>query len=96
MAYYFPGDPTVPERQFAVQELMAGNLSKNAAYGLFSSTLDAKGGDLTSPVWDAMSQMAQGNRSISELPDVVETWRKDGGAQAAEELAAAYEASEIE
>lgn len=95
MAYYFPGDATVPERQYAVQELMAENLSQNAAYGLFSPTLDEKGGDLTSPVWDAMSQMAQGNRSISELPDVVETWRKDGGAKAAEELAAAYEASEV-
>ena len=96
MAYYFPGDASVPERQYAVQTLMAGNLSKNAAYGLYSATLDEKGGDLTSPVWDAMSQMAQGKRSISELPDVVSTWREDGGAKAAEELAAAYEASEIE
>ena len=62
MAYYFPGDATVPERQYAVQELMAENLSQNAAYGLASPTLDEKGGDLTSPVLDAMSQIAQGNR----------------------------------
>ena len=96
MPYYFPGDTSVPERQYAAQERMAEHLSTDASYGLYSETLDQKGGDLTSPVWDAMSQMAQGNRSISELPDVVATWREDGGAQAAEELAAAYEASGIE
>ena len=96
MAYYFPGDPGVPERQYAVQEKMSQNLSKNAAYGLYSETLDQKGGDLTSPVWDAMSQMAQGKRSISELPDVVKTWQDAGGTKAAEELAEAYEASGIE
>ena len=75
---------------------MSQNLSKNAAYGLYSETLDQKGGDLTSPVWDAMSQMAQGKRSLSELPDVVKTWQDAGGKKAAEELAEAYEASGIE
>ncbi|MCT1776278.1 extracellular solute-binding protein [Brachybacterium sp. p3-SID957] len=96
MAFYFPGEPDIAERQFQVQERMSENLSRDMAEGLYSRTRDQKGGELEAPVWDAMSQMAQGLRPISELPDVVKTWRDSGGAEVAEELAEAYDAAGIE
>jgi putative aldouronate transport system substrate-binding protein len=95
MAFYFPGKPDVPERQYGVQERMSQNLSKDDSVGLFSSTKDQKAAELESPVWDAMNQMVMGRRSVSEYADVVTTWRENGGAQIAEELATAYENSGI-
>lgn len=95
MAFYFPGEPEIAERQYNTQKLLSENLSRDASEGLYSPTRDEKGGELESPVWDAMSQMAQGKRPISDLPDVVKTWRESGGAQVAEELAEAYAAADI-
>ncbi|MFC0673285.1 extracellular solute-binding protein [Brachybacterium hainanense] len=92
-AYYFPGDPGVPERQHAVQERMKDVLSKDDGYGLYSATRDQKAAEIETPVWDAMNEMVQGRRSLSEYPDVVATWRENGGARIAEELAEAHEAS---
>lgn len=94
MAYYFPGRPEIPERQVGVQERMAAALSRDDGYGLYSPTRDQKAAEIETPVWDAMSEMVQGRRSISEYPDVVAAWREGGGAAIAEELAEAHEAAE--
>lgn len=94
MAFYFPGDPGVPERQYAVQKSTADILSRDDSYGLYSTTRDQKASELESPVWDAMNQMVQGRRPVSEYSAVAKKWRDGGGAKIAEELAEAYDAAE--
>lgn len=93
MSFYFPGRPEVPQRQYAVQKRTADVLSRDDSYGLFSSTRDQKGSEIETPVWDAMNEMVQGRRSVSEYADVVTTWREGGGKKIAEELSEAYDAA---
>jgi len=94
MSFYFPGQPEVAERQSSIQQRTADRLSHDDSYGLYSPTRDQRASELETPVWDAMNEMVQGRRSVSEYDDVVSTWREGGGAQIAEELAEAYEAYE--
>ena len=94
MSFYFPGQPEVADRQYSIQQRTADRLSHDDSYGLYSPTRDQRASELETPVWDAMNEMVQGRRSVSEYDDVVSTWREGGGAQIAEELAEAYEAYE--
>jgi putative aldouronate transport system substrate-binding protein len=90
LALYWPGKPDVPQKQHAIQEKVADRLVYDASYGLYSHTQSKKQTQLTKTMTDLESQIAQGNKKVSDWTAAVQTWKSSGGDKMRSELEQAF------
>lgn len=76
---YVPGgEETVKAEHAFLSKVMPGGV-KDPSLGLYSMTQSTKGATAATNLENAMGDIIQGRRSLSEWDQVVSTWRKEAG-----------------
>ncbi|WP_166355707.1 extracellular solute-binding protein [Phytoactinopolyspora limicola] len=86
-----PAYPQVAERFYHHQKQVVPNGISNPTAGLYSETEDRSGQAFNAPVSDAINEIIQGRRPITDWDQVIDTWRNSGGDDARGEYEVAFE-----
>jgi putative aldouronate transport system substrate-binding protein len=92
---YRAGQDAIMKRVYAFQTewLAAPYETQDPSIGLASATLLQKGPSLTKAIQSAVTDVAQGRKSLSDWESAVKTWQSAGGAAAKKELSQAWQAA---
>jgi putative aldouronate transport system substrate-binding protein len=94
LVLYSAADPTFAKRIQDYQKILAPISTEDASLGLYSATQASSGVQLIQPFGDGITDIVAGRRPLSDLDDLVSTWRSAGGDKSRMEYAAAYAASQ--
>ncbi|HEU0169070.1 MAG TPA: hypothetical protein VFS62_14935 [Chloroflexota bacterium] len=87
------GDPDYGKRTQGFQKILAPMAVEDASLGLFSPTQASKGVPLIQPFGDGITDIVAGRRPASDLPSLIDGWKKAGGDQVRAEFEKAYAAT---
>jgi putative aldouronate transport system substrate-binding protein len=90
---HLPGFPDAAQAVYDWQRAVLPLGISNPGVGLRSATATSQGAELNRIVGDAISGIVFGRQPLSAWADAVAEWRRAGGDQLAEELAAEYAAA---
>ncbi|MBT0768540.1 extracellular solute-binding protein [Kineosporia sp. J2-2] len=85
---HLPGHPDVAQAAYDWEKAVLPRSVANPANGLQSTTLANKGAQLDQILGDGIAAITFGRKPVSAWPGIVSDWKKAGGDQLAEELAA--------
>ncbi|MBO0884519.1 MAG: hypothetical protein J2P17_30140, partial [Mycobacterium sp.] len=86
-------DPEFARTAYADEQAIVPVEIADPSLGLYSPTNQAKGGPLTQGMLDGLTDIVAARRPLSDLEQLVQTWRDGGGDQIRMEFQQAYAAS---
>jgi putative aldouronate transport system substrate-binding protein len=90
--HYMSGHPDAARQAYDYEKTVLASAEPLATIGLFSSTDQNEGGQLTKIIQDGQSDIISGRKSPSSWSDVVDRWRKAGGDAVRQEYEQSYAA----
>jgi putative aldouronate transport system substrate-binding protein len=86
-------DPEFVKAAYADEQAFVGVLQADPTVGLYSSTDNTKGGQLTQAFSDGIGEIVAGRAPVSSLDQLISAWRSGGGDQMRTEYERAFAAS---
>jgi putative aldouronate transport system substrate-binding protein len=90
---YSAADPAFPKRLQDYQKILAPISVEDASLGLYSPTYASTGTQLIQPFGDGITDIVAGRRPLSDLDQLLSTWRSSGGEKMRSEYQSAYAAA---
>jgi len=87
---YVPGNEALVKEEHAFLSKVMPSGVNDPALGLYSQTQSTKGATAATNLENAMADVVQGRRSLSEWDDIVKTWRTQAGDAMREDYEKAY------
>jgi putative aldouronate transport system substrate-binding protein len=89
-----PSDAEYVKEAYAEQQAIVPHFVADPSAPLYSGTNQAKGGQIIQPFADGLGDLVTGRAPLTNLDDLVRTWRTSGGDQIRSEFQQAYAATQ--
>jgi putative aldouronate transport system substrate-binding protein len=83
---YVPDIPGYAKAEYDAEHYLVPSGVTDPTYGLFSTTLGAKGATINRTMIDGITDIIAGRRPVEDMPQLVKDWQDTGGEQIRNEL----------
>jgi putative aldouronate transport system substrate-binding protein len=94
LVLYSAADQTFAKRLQDYEKILAPISTEDASLGLYSATQASTGVQLIQPFGDGITDIVAGRRPLTDLDQLVNTWKSQGGEKIRQEIQTAYAATQ--